>query len=70
LELTRRIGEKVYIGPDIALVVLSIDGGRVCLGVDAPRELPVWRGELLEPRARLPSPLGARPIPKAYLRAG
>lgn len=47
LTLTRRIGETIVIGSDIELTVVSVSGGRVRLGIKAPRELSVHRGELI-----------------------
>lgn len=49
LTLARRIGEKIRIGDDITLVVIDVDRrhGKVRIGIDAPREQPVWRQELL-----------------------
>ena len=47
LVLSRKCDPEIYIGPDIAIKVLEIRNGRVTLGIEAPRELSVWRGELL-----------------------
>ena len=48
LVLSRREGESIRIGDDIELVVTSIQGNRVKLGVRAPRHIPVHRKELLD----------------------
>ena len=48
LILQRRPGEKVVIGDDISISLVSIDGNRVRLAISAPREVPIFRGELLE----------------------
>jgi len=48
LTLTRRIGERIVIGNDVEVVILSTRGGRVRIGVSAPREVPVYRGELVD----------------------
>ncbi len=47
LVLTRRIGQAVRIGPDVEVRVVRIEGDRVVLGFDAPREVLVSRSELL-----------------------
>ena len=47
LVLTRRPGQSIMIGDGIELVVVRIEGDRVVLGVDAPREIRVVRAELL-----------------------
>jgi carbon storage regulator len=46
LVLTRRIGERLRIGPDIELVVLEIRGRDVRLGVTAPSSVPIHREEI------------------------
>lgn len=55
LVLTRRLMEKLYIGPDICVTVVRVEGGQVRLGIDAPREIPVVRGELRREPARTPA---------------
>ena len=45
LVLTRRPRQVVMVGPDIQIVVLDMGGGRVRLGITAPRELRVLRQE-------------------------
>ena len=47
LVLTRRTGQAIRIGTDIEVRVIRIEGDRVVLGFDAPREIPVVRSELL-----------------------
>ena len=46
LVLGRRVGETICIADGIEVVVVGIDGGQVRIGVKAPREIPVLRGEL------------------------
>ncbi len=46
LILTRRIGETVMIGDDIAITVLRVKGNQVRLGVDAPKTVSVQRQEI------------------------
>jgi len=46
LILTRRVDERICIGDDITLCVLGIEGSRVRLGVDAPKEIEILREEL------------------------
>ena len=48
LILTRRIGETLNIGDDVQVIVLGIKGNQVRLGVDAPKEIPVYRQEIYE----------------------
>jgi carbon storage regulator len=46
LVLSRKIGERVLIGENIAVTVVRITGGGVRLGIEAPPEMPVVREEL------------------------
>lgn len=48
LVLTRREGETLVIDGDIKVTVLSIKGNQVRIGIDAPKEVPIHRQELLE----------------------
>lgn len=47
LVLTRKEGEKIHIGKDIVLTVLEVKGNRIRIGVEAPANLSVLRGELI-----------------------
>ena len=46
LVLSRKLGEEILIGDHVRLVVHRIVGNRVSLGISAPKEVPVIRGEL------------------------
>ena len=46
LVLTRKIGEDILIGDNIRLTISSIDGGKVRLGIVAPRDVEVHREEV------------------------
>lgn len=48
LVLTRRIGESIIIGHNIKVMVTDIQGNQVRLGIDAPFEIPVHRGEIYD----------------------
>ena len=50
LVLTRKLLEKLYIGDDICVTVVRLEGGQVRLGIDAPREVSVVRAELVADR--------------------
>ena len=52
LVLTRKLMERLYIGDDICVTVVRLEGGQVRLGIEAPREISVVRAELL-PGGRL-----------------
>lgn len=51
LTLTRKLGQRILVGDDVVVEVISISGGLVKLGVRAPRRVAVHRGELLEDAA-------------------
>lgn len=46
LILTRRIGETLVIGDDIFVKILGIQGCQVKIGIDAPRDVEVYREEV------------------------
>lgn len=46
LVLSRRVKERIILGDEIVVTVLRLDGDRVRLGVEAPRDIIVLRGEL------------------------
>jgi carbon storage regulator len=48
LVLSRKVGQRMVIGDNITLVVTSISGNRVIVGIEAPKHVKVIRGELLE----------------------
>jgi carbon storage regulator len=57
LILTRRVGEKIMIGENIEVQILSIWHGQVRLGIAAPKDVPVDRKEVAERKARDPRPV-------------
>lgn len=64
LVLSRKVGEKLVIGDNITIVVNRVAGNRVTIGIDAPDEVRIIRGELQpsidqfqpKPPAREPAP--------------
>jgi carbon storage regulator len=48
LVLSRKPGESVVINRQITVRVIEIRGDRVRIGIEAPREIPVHRTELLQ----------------------
>lgn len=47
LVLTRKIGEKIVINDDIVLTLVQVRGDKARIGIEAPREIPVHREEVL-----------------------
>lgn len=46
LVLSRKAGEKLIIGDDVVLTINRISGNRVAIGIEAPRNVRIVRGEL------------------------
>jgi carbon storage regulator len=46
LVLTRREGEEIVIAGNIRVTVVSLEGGKVRLGITAPASVPVNRKEV------------------------
>jgi carbon storage regulator len=61
LVLSRKLGEKIFIGDNICITVVDIDRGKIRLGIEAPREVAIYRQELLPLAAQPP---GAAPVQK------
>ena len=48
LVLTRRVDESIRIGDNIRITVVKIKGTQqICVGIDAPGDVPVLREELI-----------------------
>ena len=58
LILSRRVGERILIGPAIEVIVQRVSGDRVTLGLAAPREVKILRGEL----ENYDDPLNPQPV--------
>jgi carbon storage regulator len=48
LILTRKLGEKITIGESIVISVIEVRGSQVRLGISAPQEVTIHRGEIYE----------------------
>jgi len=48
LLLTRKAGEEILIGDSIRVSIRRTAAGHVRVGIDAPREIRISRGELAE----------------------
>jgi carbon storage regulator len=46
LVLTRKSNQSIMIGDDIEVSVLSVIGEKVRIGIQAPRDIPVFRKEV------------------------
>jgi carbon storage regulator len=81
LVLTRREGESLRIGPDVRVTIVTLAGGQVRIGVEAPDSVFVHREEVwrrLEDANReaaraalaLPRDAHAKPEPPEVAKAG
>jgi carbon storage regulator len=48
LVLSREANQEIMIGDNIRIMVISIRGDKVRLGITAPRDVPVHRHEIYE----------------------
>lgn len=58
LVLTRKENERIMIGDDVEVVVVSIQGQRVKLGIEAPRDRRIERLEIAHRFDRQPLAVG------------
>lgn len=63
LVLSRKEGEKLVIGDNITLVVSKISGNRVTVGIEAPADVKIFRGELTQKKERTPAAMEPRLVP-------
>lgn len=65
LVLSRKLGEKIFIGENICITVVDIDRGKIRIGIEAPRDVPIYRQELLPLAQQTGSTLSAQKLPVA-----
>ena len=51
LVLSRKLGEKIMINDNIVVTIIDIDRGKIRIGIEAPRDVPIFRQELLGAKA-------------------
>jgi len=44
--LSRKVGETIWIGEDVEIIITEVKGDQVKIGIQAPRSIDVIRGEL------------------------
>ncbi len=67
LVLTRKLMEKLYIGDNVCVTVVRLEGGQVRLGIEAPRAVSVVRAELVEGREVAAPPEAPSAVPPPLL---
>lgn len=48
LILSRRLGERIVIGEDVVISIVEVRGDQVKLGIEAPRNVKVYRQEVFD----------------------
>ena len=48
LVLSRRVGDKLIIGENVTVTVLSVKGSQVRIGIDAPPDVTINREEICQ----------------------
>ena len=51
LVLSRKVGQEIVVGDNVRVTITKVSGNRVTLGIEAPDNVRILRGEL-EPIAR------------------
>ncbi len=63
LVLSRKLDEKIAIGDNIEITVVEIRGDTVKIGISAPKDVKIYRGELLEAIQQANIEAGMQPAP-------
>lgn len=48
LVLSRKVGERIKIGEDIELYITKINMREVRIGIEAPKDMPIYRREVYD----------------------
>ncbi len=62
LVLGRKTDESLLVGNDIVITILSIEGDRVKVGINAPRDITILRSEVRERLQRAAQDTTSEPV--------
>ena len=48
LVIGRKVGESILVSDNIKITIISLGGDKVGIGIEAPKEIPIMREELVE----------------------
>lgn len=69
LVLTRRTNESIVVNEEITVTILAIEGEKVKIGINAPREISIYRQELWQAiceQNKIVESLSERPEPAGF----
>jgi carbon storage regulator len=59
LVLSRKLGQRFQVGPDVRITIVKIDRNAVRIGIEAPDDVTVYREEIVPIDAERPVNAGA-----------
>jgi carbon storage regulator len=59
LVLSRKLGQRFQVGPDVRITIVKIDKNSVRIGIEAPGEVTVYREEIAPDGHERPIPFRA-----------
>ena len=69
LVLSRKVGERLVIGGNITVVISRVAGNRVTIGIEAPDDVRIVRGELQPQRETLTGAAADPAVAKAAVHS-
>ncbi len=69
LVLSRKKGQSIMIGQNIEISIIDVQGDQVRLGINAPREVAIYRKEVFEEIVSENRQAAANPIDPAAIKA-